>query len=718
MVRMCFQQALLSLVMKSKCSRRSIKTCRARPSFRKIRIAKKPWPGPHGSSPSSAGGADTLPINRQDPLQSTMSWHVAKLLLADGPSNMCRCPSARGEGEEPDAPYAVAVLASGGAAPDLPDLLRPVALRRGLIGWARRHPAIAVGGALVLAMLLIALFAPFLGTVDPTALAPVRRTREPSAAFWFGTDMLGRDIYSRVLYGARVSLTVGFSVGILASLAGLSIGLVSGFIRRLDGLIMRVMDGLMSIPPILLAVALMALTRGSVGNVITAITIAEIPRVSRLVRSVVLSLREQPFVDAAVAAGTRTPMIILRHILPNTLAPMTVQATYVCASAMIIEAILSFIGAGTPPTIPSCGNIMAEGRALWQVKPFIVFFPAALRSIRARRKGREMALLEVENMQTHFRTPDGINRAVDGVSFQVEEGETLAIVGESGCGKSVTSMSLMRLIPEPPGKIAGSVRFQGRDLLQLSEREMRAIRGNDISMIFQEPMTSLNPVLSVGRQIGETLRMHQGLDRQAAEARAIEMLTLVGIPDPAQRVREYPHQLSGGMRQRVMIAMALACNPKLLIADEPTTALDVTIQAQILHLMLDLKRRVGAAIVLITHDLGVVAEVAERVMVMYAGRKVEEAPVAELFRSHRHPYTQGLLGAVPKLGSSLSGAARRLAEIPGQVPSLKMRIEGCVFAGRCFLATDLCREVAPGLEEKGPRHIAACHYARKEAAAA
>src|SRR5277367_8453 len=329
-----------------------------------------------------------------------------------------------------------------------------------------------------------------------------------------------------------------------------------------------------------------------------------------------------------------------------------------------------------------------------------------------------MALLEVENLQTHFRTPDGINRAVDGVSFHVDEGETLAIVGESGCGKSVTAMSLMRLIPEPPGKIAGSVRFRGEDLLKLSDREMRAIRGNDISMIFQEPMTSLNPVLTVGRQIGETLRLHQGLGREAAEARAVELLTLVGIPEPARRVREYPHQLSGGMRQRVMIAISLACSPKLLIADEPTTALDVTIQAQILQLMLDLKRRVGAAVILITHDLGVVAEVAERVMVMYAGRKVEEAPVAELFRSPRHPYTQGLLGAVPKLGSSLTGVARRLAEIPGQVPSLKQRITGCAFAGRCSIATDLCREVAPGLAEKSSRHFAACHFAKKEAVAA
>jgi peptide/nickel transport system ATP-binding protein len=328
-----------------------------------------------------------------------------------------------------------------------------------------------------------------------------------------------------------------------------------------------------------------------------------------------------------------------------------------------------------------------------------------------------VALLEVENLQTHFRTPEGVNRAVDGVSFEVKEGETLAIVGESGCGKSVTANSILRLIPEPPGKIAGAIRFQGRDLLKASEREMRDIRGNDISMIFQEPMTSLNPVLTIGRQLRETLRVHEGLDRKAADDRAEEMLNLVGIPEPRRRLSEYPHQLSGGMRQRVMIAIALACSPKLLIADEPTTALDVTIQAQILDLMRDLKRRVGAAIVLITHDLGVVAEVAERVMVMYAGRKVEEAPVADLFRSPRHPYAQGLLGAVPKLGSSLTGEETRLAEIPGLVPSLKSRIAGCVFASRCPYATELCRELAPALAPKAPGHVAACHYARREALA-
>jgi peptide/nickel transport system ATP-binding protein len=329
-----------------------------------------------------------------------------------------------------------------------------------------------------------------------------------------------------------------------------------------------------------------------------------------------------------------------------------------------------------------------------------------------------MALLEVDNLQTHFRTPDGVNRAVDGISFAVEAGETVAIVGESGCGKSVTANSILRLVPQPPGKIGGAIRFQGRDLLKLSERAMREVRGNDISMIFQEPMTSLNPVLTIGRQIAEPLRLHQGLSRESVEQRVVEMLGLVGIAEPRRRAREYPHQLSGGMRQRVMIAIALACRPKLLIADEPTTALDVTIQAQILNLMTDLKRRVGAAIILITHDLGVVAETAERVMVMYAGRKVEEAPVAELFRSPRHPYTRGLLSAVPKLGSSLGAAQTRLAEIPGVVPSLKQRISGCIFASRCAFARDLCRRVAPALEEKAPAHFAACHFAAKATVAA
>ena len=318
-------------------------------------------------------------------------------------------------------------------------------------------------------------------------------------------------------------------------------------------------------------------------------------------------------------------------------------------------------------------------------------------------------LLEVDGLKTYFYTRDGIVRAVDGVSFFVYPGETLAVVGESGCGKSVTSLSILRLIASPPGKIvAGRLMFEGRDLLGLSDDQMRAVRGNEISMIFQEPMTSLNPVLTIGRQIAEALVLHRGLTRQQALARAEEMLTLVNIPEAARRIEQYPHQLSGGMRQRVMIAMALACNPRLLIADEPTTALDVTIQAQILDLMRGLKQKTGAAIVLITHDLGVVAEMAQRVVVMYAGRKVEEAPVDELFARPRHPYTEGLLKSIPRLDHAEAADRQRLAEIPGMVPSLKEEMVGCVFAPRCGYATERCRREYPPLEEKVPAHFAAC----------
>ena len=321
------------------------------------------------------------------------------------------------------------------------------------------------------------------------------------------------------------------------------------------------------------------------------------------------------------------------------------------------------------------------------------------------------ALLEVDGLKTHFHTRDGVVRAVDGVSFAVYPGETLAIVGESGCGKSVTALSILRLIATPPGRIVGGrVLFEGRDLLGLTEKEMRRMRGNELSMIFQEPMTSLNPVLTIGRQIAEALVLHRGMTKRQSRERAIEMLALVNIADGVRRMGQYPHQLSGGMRQRVMIAMALACNPRLLIADEPTTALDVTIQAQILELMRGLKRKTGAAIVLITHDLGVVAGMAQRVIVMYAGRKVEEALVDDLFARPRHPYTKGLLESIPRIGGagqSGSGSAR-LAEIPGTVPSLTIEIQGCVFAPRCAYATERCRREFPPLEQKAPGHWAAC----------
>jgi oligopeptide/dipeptide ABC transporter ATP-binding protein len=324
-------------------------------------------------------------------------------------------------------------------------------------------------------------------------------------------------------------------------------------------------------------------------------------------------------------------------------------------------------------------------------------------------------LLAVADLHTEFRSGDSIARAVDGVSFALRGGETLAIVGESGSGKSVTSLSIMRLVPSPPGKItAGSVMFRGRDLLRLPERAMRRIRGNEIGMIFQEPMSSLNPLLTVGEQIAEVARAHRGLGRAAAWRHAIDMLARVRIPDPALRAEEYPHRLSGGMRQRVMIAMALACHPSLLIADEPTTALDVTIQAQILDLMRGLQAELAMSVLFITHNLGVVAEIADRVAVMYAGRIVEQGTVSAVFARPLHPYTTALLASIPHVAGGGRDPAHRLASIPGQVPSAAALPQGCAYAPRCPRATDLCRHTAPPIEHALPAHDVRCHHWRNE----
>ena len=318
-------------------------------------------------------------------------------------------------------------------------------------------------------------------------------------------------------------------------------------------------------------------------------------------------------------------------------------------------------------------------------------------------------LLDIRGLRTQFFTDDGLARAVDGVSYSLEKGETVGVVGESGCGKSVTALSVLRLIPDPPGKIVdGEIIFEGTNLLQLSSADMRRIRGNDISMIFQEPMTSLNPVFTIGNQITEAVRLHQGLNKRDALAKAVEALKLVGIPVPERRVHEYPHQLSGGMRQRAMIAMALSCNPKVLIADEPTTALDVTIEAQILDLMRTLQDELGTAIILITHDLGVIADIARKVVVMYAGKVVEQAPVEQIFASPNHPYTQGLLQSLPRVDKDASGAKQRLQEIPGIVPSLLNLPTGCKFASRCPSVMPQCKEQEPPLEQVDPNHYSAC----------
>jgi len=317
-------------------------------------------------------------------------------------------------------------------------------------------------------------------------------------------------------------------------------------------------------------------------------------------------------------------------------------------------------------------------------------------------------ILEIRGLKTWFKTDDGMVRAVDGVSLSVAAGETLAVVGESGCGKTVTARSVLKLIDMPPGRfVEGQILWKGRDLIPLSAREMDAIRAKEIAMVFQEPMTSLNPVYTIGNQIAESLRTHENLSRKAAIEAAVEMLRLVQIPNAERRVHDYPHQFSGGMRQRAMIAMALACKPHLLIADEPTTALDVTIQAQILELLAEMQQRLGMAILLITHAMGVVAENAQRVVVMYAGKVVEEAPVAALFANPRHPYTQGLIRSIPRVDAAAAGR-QRLEQIPGTVPNLLNPPEGCRFAARCGFATDACRAAEPPLRAVGHDHKVAC----------
>ena len=316
-------------------------------------------------------------------------------------------------------------------------------------------------------------------------------------------------------------------------------------------------------------------------------------------------------------------------------------------------------------------------------------------------------ILQIKDLKTYFQVGEGMLRAVDGVSYALNSGETRGLVGESGCGKSVSALSILQLLDRPPAEIrGGKILFEGRNLLDLTENEMRSVRGRSISMIFQEPMTSLNPVLSIGRQIGEMLVFHQGLSPKQAGDRAVELLSLVGIPSPRKRLKEYPHLLSGGMRQRVMIAMAIACNPKVLIADEPTTALDVTIQAQILDLMIHLQEEFGTTILLITHDLGIIAETAKAVTVMYAGRILEEGDVVTIFKDPRHPYTQGLLRSIPRI--DMSGEQRRLEEIAGVVPSLYHRPEGCAFFERCPKARKRCREKEPELQLAGDGHRVRC----------
>jgi peptide/nickel transport system permease protein len=558
---------------------------------------------------------------------------------------------------------------------------------------------------------------------------------DPSGAHWLGTDDLGRDVLSRLMVGARVALRMSVSVVTAAVVLAIPLGLVAGYKGGwLDTIVMRILDAVTSVPGIIAALAIVGVLGRGLVNVGIALTVILCPNFVRLIRAQALAVSAEPYIAASRSVGSRTHWIMLARVLPGVVPALAVQVSLGLGLVLTAEAILSFLGVGVQIPNASWGVELQRANTSLTRHPSGLFPPAlAIGSVvlafnligdgfrdalgvgtsrRARKRARQGitsvartpaavaappsdARLVVQDLEVEFHTPDATLRAIDGVSLEVAAGEVLGLVGESGSGKTVTAMSIMRLLPSPPGLITGgTVRYQGTDLLDLDLEGMRAIRGAEIAMVFQNPMTSLDPVFTIGNSLREAIRNHEPLSRRAANQRAIELLDLVGIPNAAHRLDDLPHQFSGGMRQRVMIAMALAGRPKLLIADEPTTALDVTIQAQILDLLASLGDELGMAMILVTHDLGVVAEICDRVAVMYAGQIVETAPVEELFASPVHPYTAGLLGAMP----STARTERRLTALPGTVPSLSAMPPGCRFASRCPHAIDACRAAPPAPE--------------------
>ena len=623
-------------------------------------------------------------------------------------------------------------------------------------------PLAAVG-----TILLLALFSPLLAPYDPAAQNVAARLAAPSLAHPLGQDEFGRDVLSRLLVGARASLRVALVSAVIAGAIGIAIGLVGGYFGGIVELFtIRLTDIILSFPPILLALLVVTLLGPGVGTLTFVLSILYVPAFARVTYGEVLSARALDYVEAARAAGAGAARIMLRTILPNILGPILVQFSLVVAAAILIESGLSFLGLGVVPPEPSWGLMIRGARGTMQHNPWLLLWPCialvvtilainrlcdALRDVFDPRVGGAVdagtirrlfdatlglpatraaaapqgqpsgdVLLSVRGLSTHFATPDGILRAVDGVSFDLRRGETLAVVGESGSGKSITGLSLLGLVPRPAGRIVGGeILLRGRDgrvrdLAKLDEAGLQEIRGNEIAMVFQEPMTSLNPVYRIGDQIAEAVVRHRAVPAAEARAMALAALETVGIPDAARRIDDYPHQLSGGMRQRAMIAMALACEPSLLVADEPTTALDVTIQAQILDLMRGLKRgeRGGMGILFVTHNFGVVAEMADRVLVMYAGRVVEEGDVRTIFRDPRHPYTRGLLGSIPGAPGA-RGEDGLLRAIPGNVPSLRDLPPGCAFAPRCAWAEPACAASDPAIEVVAPGHRTRCRRWRE-----
>jgi peptide/nickel transport system permease protein len=585
-------------------------------------------------------------------------------------------------------------------------------------------------GAVVALIILLAIAAPVLGLIDPVRQDIAQRLAGPIAGSPLGRDEFGRDVLSRLIWGARTSLGVAFASALIAGVIGTTFGLIGGWFRGLGEILtVRSMDVILCFPPVLLALLVVTLMGPGAGTLILVLSVLYLPGFARVTYAEVLSARSLDYVEAVRALGAPTWRILFRTVLPNVAGPVLVQLSLAVASAVVLESGLSFLGLGVVPPAPSWGLMIRGARATMEQAPMLLLWPCAAltltilamnllcdglrdavdpRTPAARRRLRLVdrvlpglvpavaprtgAVLQVQNLTVQIDTPRGPIRPVQDVSLAVHAGETLAVVGESGSGKSVTATAVMGLLPPVAVPVEGHAWLGGRDVLRLSEPEMRALRGGPMAMVFQDPMSSLNPVHTVGAQVVEAIQAHQKVSSREAWAKAEELFKRVGIADPVKRLRVYPHEMSGGMRQRVMIAMAIANRPQLLICDEPTTALDVTVQAQILDLLNALKRETGMGMIFITHSLGVVAEIADRVAVMYAGQVVEQGSVGEVFGNPLHPYTRALLAAVPEGEEPPLG-------IPGIVPPPHNFPVGCRFAPRCGFATAACESAPPPLED-------------------
>ncbi|MBI3152509.1 MAG: dipeptide/oligopeptide/nickel ABC transporter permease/ATP-binding protein [Chloroflexi bacterium] len=610
----------------------------------------------------------------------------------------------------------------------------------------RKNRSGLIGLGMLILIIFVAVFAPLIAPHDSSSSANVEIGDiylQPSATHWFGTDDAGQDVFSNFIFGARVSLTVGFFAAFISIIVGGIFGLVAGFFGgRWENFLMRFTDIMLVIPDLPLMVVIVALTKPALLNIIFVIGLLGWTTTARVVRSQTLAVKSRKFVLRARAIGAGRGHIVARHILPLVMPILVVQAVLVVSLAILNESALSFLGLGDPTTL-SWGQMLnyAFGRGamstgawwalvvpgfgiVWVVLGLTLLGQGLEKVLNPRLETHHLmpgrpsvqkeagwevvkkgTLLEVQNLSINYvnegKPPA---RAVENVSFTLKEGELIGLVGESGCGKTTLMLALLRLLPAAGQIVNGKVFFNGRDLVTLSDDELNNIRWSGISIVFQGAMNALNPVRPVGEQISEAITRHlANSSKEKVEARVIELLELVGIA--SDHKDHYPHQYSGGMRQRAMIAMALACNPQVIIADEPTTALDVMIQAQILELLDDLRKKLGLAVIFVTHDLGVVAEMCDKVLVMYGGVTAEYADVDVIYNTPKHPYTQELLKAFP----DLTKPKKKLSSIPGYPPRLEALPAGCRFAPRCPAAFERCHVEQPSLHILADGHIASCH---------